>query len=376
MTIIGAGFNYACYQAEEGDETLTLPEQVSYLELGLAELDFLLLNRFPIQQSWSLHLSRTPMTESRQIQQKYIDFLAQQLARLSQQSADNLLSISIHLTGSRQSGNGLLGGADNYVATQDNLASVKHFIQRINQQLGLAVWLENANFYSHGVHHVLAGWHHTRLLCEELQCSVIFDVAHAVVEANNNDIPAECILGCVPWDSLAEIHLSGITSSPDGSMHDGHNRPVHEKVWELFDEALKFIPIQQLEQTIFTIEHTSPVWRKQTSLLVQDYQQLDRKLLNYRLPTCHSHKREKYMRGYLAHMLQTKIPALDEACQQRGIQTRHLINDWISQQSEQQTRIVFSLQELPPAERAQAVDLTEGFLKHARETLSAVDAKA
>lgn len=88
------------------------------------------------------------------------------------------------------------------------------------------IWLENTNFYSANSEAPLALWESIRRICEKTNASLIVDLAHHLIDCLNVGISPELFFAAIPWNFLAEIHLSGITQSKDGAIHDGHSQPI------------------------------------------------------------------------------------------------------------------------------------------------------
>lgn len=141
----------------------------------------------------------------------------------------------------------MLGATNTYEPTAKNKEHAFNFVTALQSEVGLPVWLENANFYSNGSEQVLQSWEHIKMLCQETGCGIIVDLAHLVVEANNNGLPAKVILGSIPWSDVKEIHLSGITYGQDGSMHDGHNHSIPDSIWTVLETSLLLLPEKNLD---------------------------------------------------------------------------------------------------------------------------------
>lgn len=232
----------------------------------------------------------------------------------------------------------------------------------------MPVWLENANFYSSNPSHALETWMHTRFLCEQTGCSAIIDFAHMHVEANNTGIDSVVLLGAVPWKHVIECHMSGITVSPDGSMHDGHNKAVHENVWALLEQALPLFPSDQI-LPIFTIEHTPPVWSEQANLFESDFGRLRSILMSRPTPLSFAPSGDKYMRGYLRYWVTGQIPLLGQACEQRKVSLSSLIDSWLAMLREGRCRAIFDYSEVPPEERDSSVEIVPSFLEYVKTEL-------
>ena len=342
---------------------------MSYIEAGITELLAIDTNSPITTKEISLHLSRTPIVEDTCVQQEYIQYIQNTLKQLTPSVVSKIISIGIHLSGPRFEGHGLLGSTNTYQPTTQNIERALDFIASLQAVTGLPVWVENANFYSDGIEQVLKSWEHIKILCDATQCGVIVDLAHLVVEANNNGLPANVILGCIPWSQVTEIHLSGITVGRDGSMHDGHNHPIPESVWAILETSLLLLPEDKLANTIFTIEHVSPIWASRTDEFYADFHNLIKRLSHPRKKVNFSGMSEKYVRGYLRYVVNGQIPLLEKACSQRGLVLNDLLDNWLLDLHEQGRRVIFDLNEIPLAERPRCAVLTHEFLHFAKNEL-------
>jgi len=369
MNRMGAGFNYAFVDGYYVGKKLTIPSCVNFIEMGIAELKRACNESWLQNIDFSLHLSRTPVTEAANVQDAFIDFILDILDNIPHDIRKNLASIGLHLTGSRFTGNGLLGGADTYAPSNKNLDHTFRFIQQLKLRTNLDIWLENANFYSLKPEDIVGSWDHVKQVCESEKCGIIFDVAHAIIEASNNDLPPDFILGCVPWAYIKEFHLSGITSGKDGSMHDGHDSKIADSVWKMLTTCQKLIQTTQNNKIIYTIEHTAPSWVQKSDLFESEFKTLETFLSSSPVRKCYSENRDQYMRRYLQKMASGRIPLLEQACEQRGMSLSDLMNIWLDTLSKKGERVVFDADEIPKKERDRAKVLTVDFLEFAKKEL-------
>ncbi len=340
---------------------------ISFIELGISELNRCQTHSILDGLDLSLHLARTPITEGPSSQNEFINHINRILHRLDPNIYSKIVSIGVHLTGSRFLGAGIYGAADEYCPIAENRHKATRFILEMRKKLHFPLWIENANIYSGNARQTLQVWHQIGQICEDTGCLAIVDLAHLAAEAHNNSVPAVSLLGCLPWRHLAEFHLSGIVTGSDGCMHDGHGSPVHREVWALLEEAFCYLTDSGQDRPVFTIEHTMPAWTGKQDEFQADFQALGRKLKDQvvppRLPRS---SKVTYMKGYLRYYLGGQIRNLEQLCSQRNISINLLLDDWTSAVMRSGKRIVFDLQELPPGEREGAVGLVPGFLEYVR----------
>lgn len=365
MYKIGAGYNKFF---DIKNNILKIPELVSFIEIGIEEIQDLPSENSLIGKEVSLHLARAPLVEDLSVQLEYISFL-QEILKISKLKNLNITSIGIHLSGSRQTNVGKLGIADIYIPTKNNLERIYEFLRQI-KKLNLPIWFENASFYSKDKKSLIKTWQHINKICLDNNCKMVIDIGHILIESNNVGLKPEIILGMIDWDRVAEIHLSGIKSNIDGCMHDSHNLPVHEKVWDLLGSTLDLVNKNNI---IFTIEHTSPNWVDNRNEFLNDFLELEIYLNKEKEEISFNDKSFGYTVGYLKYMVKTSIPLLDKACHQRKISLDSIFIEWIDKNINFGKRVVFSKKELPLSERNNSVELFEDFLKYAKSILINLD---
>ena len=98
---IGCGYNCAYFNWIDGESPIGFPSAASFLELGLSELLKFNEIQVPDEIELSLHLARTPMLESLSARKNYISYIKSILKKLDSHTISKIISIGIHLTGSR-----------------------------------------------------------------------------------------------------------------------------------------------------------------------------------------------------------------------------------------------------------------------------------
>jgi hypothetical protein len=110
---IGTGYTPGYILDDE--DGLQIPESVVYMELGIKELELWRVHRLTSQIDLSLHIARTPITESLDAQDRFISKLSEILSRDQKKEAANIKSIGVHLMGRRDSGIGRYGFSSHQV---------------------------------------------------------------------------------------------------------------------------------------------------------------------------------------------------------------------------------------------------------------------
>lgn len=364
----GAGFTPA-YLSQDPSSVLKLHPSVTHLELGLS--DFVRWASQPDVPDidLSLHLARTPVTEVYDAQDAFIAHI-----RESTLSLHSIKSVGIHITGLRNEGIGILGFSSHYRPYPGCERNAARFVDKLMDRLSIPVWIENANYYSASSAEIFAAWKSIERLCDQTGARLIVDLSHLFIDARNNRLLPDVVLGAVPWHHAAEIHLSGVIEAHDGSLHDGHSRPVHAEVWRLLEHCLSSI-VNTSCPPILTIEHTDPSWGKQAHLYEADFSAL--LSLVRATPTEVGSVTDRaygYARNYLKKLVQQWIPKLANACEQRGVAFETIFDEWIEHVTKNEgRRIVLTREEVPPIEANQVRVAADSLLEFTKRQLKDVD---
>jgi uncharacterized protein len=119
---------------------------------------------------------------------------------------------------------------------------VNHAVERIQQMseaLAVPFGVENLSTYVRFADSDMDEWEFVRRVVEQSGCYMLLDVNNVYVSSQNHRFSAEEYLAAMPWDRVIEVHLAGHTCLPSGLLHDTHNRPVVDGVWELYAKAVE-----------------------------------------------------------------------------------------------------------------------------------------
>ena len=243
---LGAGYNPALCAG-----SLELPNNVELIEFGLAEYSYV-ASTFEKKTNLSLHIARSPITEDKKTQVKYLEKLNEKI------NNNRLHSIGFHLSGERNSGIGRYGFTSHYTDSSTKRENAIRFIKSSQDLFQIPIWIENANFYSGSFNEVLKNFDAITDIVYKTDAKLIIDLTHLYIDVRNASGNIFEIINVIPWSNVAEIHLSGMIVGKDGVFHDGHNKPISEQIFALFS----VISENYLDSCnlFVTVEHTDKDW--------------------------------------------------------------------------------------------------------------------
>ncbi|MGE8568303.1 MAG: DUF692 family multinuclear iron-containing protein [Achromobacter sp.] len=288
----------------------------------------------------SVHISRSPITEKRSLQEVFIN------EKLSTLKSDNrVISIGFHLCGERHNNIGKLGFSSHYTATAATERRAIEFIDLARRESGKRIWIENANFYSNDADDIFKTWKSIARITEESDANLIIDISHLIIDSHNVRLPAEASIGLIPWDKVVEVHLSGIIIGKDGSMHDSHGTPVHAQTWHLLSGLIRSDLIPRT--AYINIEHSDEVWKDYPSKYKNDFNILRAILAGGSGPTARdSDASLKYAENYLKKILKGAVENFPEIIELDGRPESQLLHDWMNHIRKMDKRISLSKEEL------------------------------
>lgn len=122
--------------------------------------------------------------------------------------------------------------------TEESLDHISNRIMQVQDFLGRRILLENPARYLGYNHSTLSEGEFMAEMAQRADCYLLLDVNNAYVTEFNLGDDARDTLDRLPPDRVREMHLAGFESRSDYLL-GGHNNPVHEPVWELYEEAQK-----------------------------------------------------------------------------------------------------------------------------------------
>lgn len=351
--IIGCGYNPSFSK-----NTLLVPSAVSWMELGIKQ--YLELHKQPelLNLNFSLHIARSPITESKSNQLTFIKYIATSVLGSSNQIG-NLSSIGFHLSGPRGIGIGQLGFTSHFDATKSNIQNAINFVVLAQSELHSQIWIENANFYSASLSDITCMWQAVTEICDVTNCGLIIDLAHMFINLSNARVDPAIVLGLIPWEHVKEIHLSGIVKSSDGVYHDGHSQPVSEEIWTSLEKVLGIL-IRKNIRPIITIEHTDLIWEQKIDEFNRDFDKLQIIISNVgkteEIKTINS---DYYATGYIIKYVQQRYASLVAFMQKMDINVNNVVCEWIDDFKSKGLRLTFDIYEIVPNEREAVIEISD-----------------
>src|SRR5712672_291501 len=124
-----------------------------------------------------------------------------------------------------------------YTAT--TLAQVADHIDQVQEALGRQLLLENPSTYLIFPESTMSETLFVAELVRRTGCGLLLDSNNVFVSATNHSFAALTYLADFPVEHVGEIHLAGHAEQADDEgellLIDGHDRPVADAVWKLFD---------------------------------------------------------------------------------------------------------------------------------------------
>lgn len=334
-------------------------DEVKLIELGFKAYQSLFVGNTPPEKfkhtPISLHISRSPITESEIYQDCFIN------EKLIDIKYDNrIISIGFHLCGDRNDNIGKLGFSSHYNhdhVSEDNAIS---FLTKVHQVTEKPVWLENANFYSSSANEIIANWKSFNRVVKESGSSAIIDLSHLIIDCKNNDIDPVSMIGFIDWDSVIEIHLSGIIEGRDGALHDGHGTQVHPSVWELLRQILKLNLVD--ENAFINIEHSDNVWSEKTDLYKSDFDILKKLLSEPLIEISKSEHARVYAESYLKKLLNQEVENIKEISDFFNIKPSELLSEWLDYVVSIDKRVALSIDDMDSLIEKNSIHFIKSFI--------------
>jgi uncharacterized protein len=108
------------------------------------------------------------------------------------------------------------------------------FVQRF---LGVPFGLENLSSYVGFLRDEMSEWEFYTQVIEQAGCWAMLDINNVYVSSVNQGFDVESYLSAVDWSRVLQVHIAGHSLRDDGVLHDTHDQPVTDAVWELYRYA-------------------------------------------------------------------------------------------------------------------------------------------
>ncbi len=133
--------------------------------------------------------------------------------------------------------------------TEEALDHICTRIRQVQEFLGRRILLENPAGYLSFSHSTISEGEFLAEMAQQADCYLLLDLNNCYVTQYNLGVDAQQTLALLPASRVREIHLAGFEDK-DSYLLDGHNSPVHEPVWALYEQA----------QQLFTATPTLIEW--------------------------------------------------------------------------------------------------------------------
>lgn len=134
--------------------------------------------------------------------------------------------------------------------TEEAVKVVAARISQVQDVLKREILVENVSAYLRFRDGDYTEWDFVTAVVRRSGCGLLCDVNNIYVNSVNHDFDPHVYLRALPREAIKEIHLAGFTRKNGLAaplLIDSHSRPVDDKVWDLYDEAISlFGPIPTL----------------------------------------------------------------------------------------------------------------------------------
>jgi len=124
--------------------------------------------------------------------------------------------------------------------TEEAIAHISNRIQQVQDYLGQRILVENVSSYMQYHDSACTEWEFLNEIVQRADCDLLLDINNIYVSAINHHFDAQDYLDAIPVAQVREMHLAGYE---DHGTHllDSHSQPVHQPVWDLYQQALQRI---------------------------------------------------------------------------------------------------------------------------------------
>jgi uncharacterized protein (UPF0276 family) len=122
--------------------------------------------------------------------------------------------------------------------TKDSLRHVTNRVEQVQEYLKRPIVLENPSTYIEFKANEMPEWEFLSQLAITTGCGLLLDVNNVFVSAHNHGYDAEYYICNLPHHHIVQMHIAGPTDYGD-LLVDTHDKPVPERVWELYRLAHK-----------------------------------------------------------------------------------------------------------------------------------------
>ncbi len=122
--------------------------------------------------------------------------------------------------------------------THEAIGHVAGRIARVQDRLGRRIAIENVSSYVAFGADAMPEWEFLAAVAEAADCGILLDVNNVFVSAHNHGFDPRTYLDAIPSGRVFQIHLAGHSEAGE-LLIDTHDHPVRDKVWRLYEHALR-----------------------------------------------------------------------------------------------------------------------------------------
>jgi uncharacterized protein len=122
--------------------------------------------------------------------------------------------------------------------TEETIEHVSGRVRQVQDSLGRRILLENVSTYLQFAHSTMPEWEFLSHVVERADCGILLDINNIFVSAFNHGFSPMQYLAGIPAARVQQFHLAGY-SDRGAFLHDTHDHPVSDPVWDLYAEAVR-----------------------------------------------------------------------------------------------------------------------------------------
>lgn len=122
--------------------------------------------------------------------------------------------------------------------TEETLKHVTKRIRQVQEYLERPLVIENVSSYMNFTESSMTEWNFVTAVARESNSLILLDVNNVYVSAFNHGFDAKEYIQAIPKDRVVQMHLAGHSRHKDYIL-DTHDHPINNKVWQLYEFALR-----------------------------------------------------------------------------------------------------------------------------------------
>lgn len=123
--------------------------------------------------------------------------------------------------------------------SRENVTRVAERAQRVRDELGRPLALENITYYVHPGAPEMSELSFLQEVLGRSDARLLLDVNNVYVNSQNHGFDPRDFIAGLPLERVSEIHVAGHQTLPDGLLLDTHGEPVADPVLELLEWTIE-----------------------------------------------------------------------------------------------------------------------------------------